>query len=287
MFHMQSPKDAFVEDKICLKAPKASIYIEKLAARVSFSKKYGLEISTSTPGVLLDGLALHRKPSTSCILSKNEVGYLIFSHDGALYSFDLKHKDHIATITLYLAEHNKALYERISDTFERTTQVLRIGKAKPSLQEAGTRNKQVDFENILLSYYRQEYKRKTLDLATLKHFVRFHAENILSIGTNEGNDIVVDKAAALDFQIYLQVGPAGYHIVADQHMPDIQLTSCENKIYPSIPKGSIHIQSGCSLSQQGTRVFELVNGKITIDSPAIVYDVDTLMKARGHFLSSC
>lgn len=138
MFHMQSPKVEFSGKKICTKAPKTCISIEKIGTKVSFSKKFGLEITTSMPGVLLDGLALRRKPSTSCIISKNEAGYLVFTHDGALYSFDLKHKDHIATITGFIAIHNKALYGRICDTFERTSQVFRMSKLIPSVQESRT-----------------------------------------------------------------------------------------------------------------------------------------------------
>ena len=138
MFHLQSPKDEFAERKTSTKAPKTWILIEKIGTKVSFSKKFGLEIVTPMPGVLLDGLALRRKPSTCCIISRNEVGYLVFTHDGALYSFDLKHKDHIATITGFIAIHNKALYGRICDTFERTSHVFRMSRLIPSLQESRT-----------------------------------------------------------------------------------------------------------------------------------------------------
>lgn len=136
MYHLQSPKGEFASRKTCAKASNTWILIEKIGTRITFSKKFGLEITTSVPGVLLDGLALRRKPSTCCIVSRNEAGYLVFTHDGALYSFDLKHKEHIATVTGFIAIHNKALYGRICDTFERTSQVFRMSRHIPSFQES-------------------------------------------------------------------------------------------------------------------------------------------------------
>jgi hypothetical protein len=53
MFHLQSPKGKFAERITSTKAPKTWIFIEKIGTKVTFSKKFGLEIVTSMPGVLL------------------------------------------------------------------------------------------------------------------------------------------------------------------------------------------------------------------------------------------
>jgi hypothetical protein len=286
----QSPK---IQSETVILHPKATkyhTYIQRLSAHITYAKKTGIEIQTSREDLLLDGLHLKSKLSTSCIISDDIDAYLVFFFDDKLYAFDLKHKHDVLLILGYIQQHNQGLHSRICDTIERTRQVWRLsGKSTVKLQNKAllpiTSSDRINtLEEALISYYFLEYRRKAENLTTLNDMHGLHAKRVLSIGPFRYNDIMIEASGPGDMLLHIYENNGELYLINAQNTSHCHIRTLEgDRILPK----SIRVTKPFKLMCKGVCVFEMDGRLLKFTHGEMIYDVGLLLKARDRFLSHC
>lgn len=281
---LQSPKYNHEDKKSFHRASKYSLYLPLILAEIHYSKRFGMEIKTNNPKLLFDGQSIYTKPHATGIISSNNTKYLVFFYDEKLYAFDLKHQDDISRLLGSLSVTNPTLYEKILDNIQRVMFVLTLHEKLSSNKLASTLPAQL-LQNDLHRQYIHSYQHKAHKLKTLETFKQYRNNNLISIGTGQQNDIVIDTACPEEFEIFLYSNNGKRYLLSKKDYDWCQLYEHDTHTTRKILRGSIHIPLECSLSISNELVLKLSGQSMMAGDRT--YDLNVLTSARDEFLAHC
>ncbi|MEI6327466.1 MAG: hypothetical protein WCO78_05120 [Candidatus Roizmanbacteria bacterium] len=281
---LQSPKYHHENKKTFHRASKYSLYLPLISAEIHYSKRFGIEIKTKNQKILLDGQSIYTKPHATAIISVNDIKYLVFFHDEKLYSFDLKHQDDITRLLSSLSESNPNLYEKIFDNIQRVMFILSF-QQKSDLPQMSSFSTEELIQKDLHRQYMHLYQRKANKLQTLETFKQYKNNNLISIGTGQQNDIVIETACPEDFEIFLYTNQNKRYLLSKKDYDWCQLYHHDSHATQKILRGSILIPLECSLSISDELVLKL-SGQSMLAGDRM-YDLNILSSARDEFLAHC
>lgn len=281
---LQSPKYNHEDKKSLHRASKYSLYLPLILAEIHYSKRFGIEIKTNNQKLLLDGQSIYTKPHATCIISSNDTKYLVFFYDEKLYSFDLKHQDDISKLLGSLSVTNPALYEKILDNIQRVMFILTLHEKHNSGKLASSLPTQM-LQKDLHRQYMHAYEHKAHKLQILETFKQYRNNNLISIGTGQQNDIVIDTPCPEEFEIFLYTNNGKRYLLSKKDYDWCQLYEHDTHTTRKILRGSIHIPLECSLSISDELVLKLAGQSMMAGDRT--YDLNILTSARDEFLAHC
>ncbi len=281
---LQSPKYHHEDRKSLHRASKYSLYLASISTEIHFSKRYGIKILTNNPKILLDGLSVHTKPHATGVISLDEIKFLVFFCDEKLYAFDLKHKDDISKLLVSLSHSNPTLYEKVIDNIQRVMLTLSISDKQDVRNVSSDRSNQLVNTDLRMQYMHL-YQRKAHKLQTLETFKQYRNNNLISIGTGQYNDIVIDVACPEEFEVFLYTNLNKRYLLSKKNYEWCKLYEHDTHTTHKILRGSICIPPECSLSISNELVLKLSGQNMLAGDR--MYDLTILTSARDEFLARC